>query len=77
MTPAFFQALHPFLPFTYAISMIREAVGGILWDIVYRDLLILLVFAVAVLAIGIGLKKPINRAGNRLVRKARESRLIH
>ncbi|WP_208920533.1 YhgE/Pip domain-containing protein [Paenibacillus uliginis] len=77
MTPAFFQALHPFLPFTYAISMMREAVGGILWDIVYRDLLILLVFAVAALAIGIGLKKPINRAGNRLVRKARESRLIH
>lgn len=77
MTPAFFQALHPYLPFTYAISMMREAVGGILWDIVYRDLLILLIFAVAALAVGIGLKGPINRVGNGLVRKARESKLIH
>lgn len=77
MTPPFFQALHPYLPFTYAISMMREAVGGILWDIVYRDLLMLLIFAVIALVIGIVLKKPINRASSGLVRKARESKLIH
>jgi len=77
MTPPFFQALHPYLPFTYAISMMREAVGGILWDIVNRDLLMLLIFAAIALVIGIVLKKPINRASSGLVRKARESKLIH
>ncbi len=77
MTPAFFQVIYPFLPFTYAISMMREAVGGILWDIVSRDALILLIFAAAALMIGVVLKKPINRAGSQLVQKVRESRLIH
>ena len=28
MMPAFFQAVHPFLPFTYGIGALREAVGG-------------------------------------------------
>ncbi|WP_054955543.1 YhgE/Pip family protein, partial [Paenibacillus dakarensis] len=77
MTPVFFQVLHPYLPFTYAISMMREAVGGILWDVVYRDLLMLLIFASAAVAVGIGLKGPLNRAGAGLVRKAKESKLIH
>ncbi|MCM3495367.1 MULTISPECIES: YhgE/Pip domain-containing protein [Paenibacillus] len=77
MTPPFFQALHPYLPFTYAISMMREAVGGILWDVVIQDLLMLLIFAAIALVIGIVLKKPINRASSGLVRKARESKLIH
>ena len=56
MTPPFFQALHPYLPFTYAISMMREAVGGILWDIVIRDMLLMLVFAAIALVIGIALR---------------------
>ncbi|WP_422661424.1 YhgE/Pip family protein [Paenibacillus sp. EC2-1] len=77
MTPAFFQSLHPYLPFTYAISMMREAVGGILWDIVQRDLLILMIFAAVAVVVGIGLKGPINRASNHLVRRARESKIIH
>ena len=29
MTPAFFQKLHPLLPFTYGINAMREAVAGI------------------------------------------------
>ncbi|MEK4977675.1 YhgE/Pip domain-containing protein [Bacillus sp. FSL K6-6540] len=77
MTPPFFQALHPYLPFTYAISMMREAVGGILWDIVIRDMLLMLVFAAIALVIGIALKKPINRASSGLIRKAKASKLIH
>lgn len=77
MTPPFFQALHPYLPFTYAISMMREAVGGILWDIVIRDMLLMLVFAAIALVIGIALKKPINQASSGLIRKAKASKLIH
>ena len=29
VTPPFFQYVNPFLPFTYAISALRETVGGI------------------------------------------------
>ncbi|WP_027091330.1 YhgE/Pip domain-containing protein [Cohnella thermotolerans] len=77
LTPPFFQAVHPFLPFTYAIGMMREAVGGILWDLVQEDVLVLLVFAWAALVVGLGLKWPINRLTAGLVAKARASRLIH
>ena len=76
-TPWFFQKIHPFLPFTYAIGLMREAVGGILWDIAVRDLLMMAVYAAAALVVGLALKKSINRASSGFVRKARASRLIH
>ncbi|PYI53910.1 YhgE/Pip domain-containing protein [Paenibacillus flagellatus] len=77
VTPAFFQAIYPYLPFTYAIGLMREAVGGILWDIVVRDLCMLGVFAALALIVGITLKEWINKSGERLVRKAKESGLLH
>ncbi|CAH0120488.1 MULTISPECIES: YhgE/Pip domain-containing protein [unclassified Paenibacillus] len=77
VTPPFFQAIYPYLPFTYAISMMREAVGGILWDIVWRDLIMMAVYAGIALVIGLALKTPINKASARFVRKAKESGLIH
>ncbi|WP_019119712.1 hypothetical protein [Brevibacillus massiliensis] len=77
VTPPFFQAIHPLLPFTYAISMMREAVGGILWDIVGKDLLMMGVYVAAGLLIGLALKKHINRVAEPLIQKAKESKLIH
>ncbi|CAI6081644.1 YhgE/Pip domain-containing protein [Cohnella sp. JJ-181] len=77
MAPAFFQKIHPYLPFTYAISMMREAVGGILWDIVRISSMYMIVYAGAALALGLALKRPINRLTAGSVRKAKESRLIH
>ncbi|GAA3409073.1 YhgE/Pip domain-containing protein [Paenibacillus hodogayensis] len=77
VTPAFFQAIHPYLPFTYAISLMREAVGGMLPDIVIRDLCLLGVYAALFLIVGIALKEWINKAATRLVKKAKESGLIH
>lgn len=77
VTPWFFQAIHPFLPFTYGISMMREAAGGIVWDIVARDMTMLALFAAGTLAVGLALKKAINRGTAGFVRKAKASRLIH
>lgn len=77
VTPPFFQAVYPFLPFTYAIRIMREAVGGMLWDVTGGSLLMLLLFGGSSLAIGVGLKEIINSKAARLVKKAKESRLIH
>lgn len=41
LLPRFFQIINPFLPFTYAIELMREAVGGIIWSTVWVDLLFL------------------------------------
>ncbi|MEK7018378.1 YhgE/Pip domain-containing protein [Bacillus sp. FSL R9-9410] len=77
MTPPFFQALYPFLPFTYAISAIRETVGGMLWDIVTRDLLVLSVFVVIMVVAALLLKKPINKSSEKFVENAKGSKIIH
>lgn len=77
MAPPFFQKIHPYLPFTYAISMMREAVGGILWDIVRRCLAFMAAYAAAALVLGLALKRPINRLLAGSTRKAKESRLLH
>lgn len=77
VTPPFFQAIYPFLPFTYGIGMMREAVGGILWDLVWRDLLWMAGYAGITLILGLALKKPINRASAGFVRSVKRSKLIH
>jgi len=77
VTGPFFQKLYPFLPFTYAISMMREAVGGILWDIIFHDIFRLAIFACITLVFGVSLKKYINQLTAELVMKAKASKLIH
>ncbi|MWV43251.1 ABC transporter permease [Paenibacillus sp. HJL G12] len=76
-TPAFFRAIHPFLPFTYGIGMMRESVGGIIWSIVRNDLLIMCIYAAITLIVGLALKGIINQLAAGLVKKAKESKLIH
>ena len=41
---SFFQAINPFLPFTYAITAMREGVGGVVFDIYLSNMFILLGF---------------------------------
>lgn len=77
MLPNFFQAIYPFLPFTYAISVIRETVGGMIWDIVIIDLLALSVFVVIMLVLALVLKTRINKSSEKFVENAKGSKIIH
>ncbi|NGP60141.1 YhgE/Pip domain-containing protein [Paenibacillus thiaminolyticus] len=76
MTPAFFQKLHPFLPFTHAITIMREAVGGILWPVVTKHMLILLIYIGIAFVLGVGLKKTINKSSDKFLQKAKKSKLL-
>lgn len=77
VTPPFFQFIHPFLPFTYGISLMREATGGILIEVITRDILVLLLMAGLFMLLSLALKKPINQLSEPLVKKARKSNIIH
>ncbi|MNZ50200.1 ABC-2 family transporter protein [compost metagenome] len=77
VTPPFFQAIYPYLPFTYAISLMREAVGGSVQDIVIRDFTILLIYVAITLILGVGLKGFVNRITAKSVEKAKSGHLIH
>ncbi|KFX57646.1 YhgE/Pip domain-containing protein [Clostridium botulinum] len=75
LTPRFFQIIHPFLPFTYAISFAREAIGGVVGEVLVKDIIILLIYAVASILIAVFLKKPINKILEKFTKKFEESGL--
>ncbi len=77
LLPKFFQVINPFLPFTYAISLMREAVGGIIWEKVIYDILFILLFGFMALILGGFLKEAINKQTNKLKKKSKESGLFH
>lgn len=75
LTPKFFQSIHPFLPFTYAISLMRESIGGAVVEVVRKDLIALLIFAVIFVLIGTFLKKPFSKGTEKFSEKFEESHL--
>ncbi|MBN9654189.1 YhgE/Pip domain-containing protein [Halobacillus sp. GSS1] len=77
LLPEFFQNIHPFLPFSYAVDLLREAVGGIVEARVKTDVIRLSAFAGLFLAIGIFLKGPLHDKSRKLMKKSRESGLFH
>ncbi|EFR88546.1 phage infection protein, partial [Listeria marthii FSL S4-120] len=77
VSPPFFQAIYPFLPFTYAVSLIRESVGGLYMPTVWIDMSVLAGFAILFIALGILLKKPLDKIVPKLSEKAKRSKLIH
>ena len=56
MTPAFFQFVHPLLPFTYGINAMREAIAGIYGMHYWKNILCLAVFLPIALGIGLLLR---------------------
>ncbi|EON71732.1 YhgE/Pip domain-containing protein [Lysinibacillus sphaericus] len=77
LLPKFFQSLNPFLPFTYAIEMMREAVGGIIWTKVWIDLTFLLGFWLFFILFGFFLKKLLSEKMELLMNKTRGSDIFH
>lgn len=76
MTSPFFQKLNPFMPFTYGVSLLREATGGIIWDVVVSDLYHLLIFAALSLLAGALLSKPLHRLFSSKGNRARKARIL-
>jgi putative membrane protein len=76
MTSPFFQALYPFMPFTYAISLLREGVGGILWETALRDILYLFGFIGLSLFIALVLKRPLSGIIKKSTDNAKKTKII-
>lgn len=77
LLPKFFQMINPFLPFSYAIAIMREAVGGIVWERVLHDTFFLVIFGLIAVLIGTFFKKVINKQTYKLMKKSKESGLFH
>ena len=57
LQPDFFQALYPWLPFTYGINAMREAIAGFYDGYYVRNLLVLLVYLIPAVLMGITARK--------------------
>ncbi|WP_391119454.1 YhgE/Pip family protein [Psychrobacillus sp. L3] len=77
LLPKFFQWINPALPFTYAVGLMREAVGGILWQRVIQDIIFLILTALAFILFATFLKEKVNRKTRDILNKSRESGLFH
>ncbi|WOV85775.1 YhgE/Pip domain-containing protein [Sporosarcina jeotgali] len=77
LLPDFFGIINPFLPFTYAIDVMREAVGGIVWERVAKDLSFLACCSIAFILFGAFLKERINKGTNKLLKKSKEAGIFH
>ena len=71
MTPGFFRALHPLLPFTYGINAMREAMAGMYENYYWKYMLFLALFLPPVFIIGLGIR-PLMLNLNRMFDKKLE-----
>ncbi|MEF2095159.1 YhgE/Pip domain-containing protein [Bacillus sp. CFBP9009] len=76
VTPPFFQHINPFLPFTYAVGLLRESVGGITWSVAGKDIFILILFLIFTLILGVILKKPLHARTQKMKDKLYGSRIF-
>lgn len=76
LTP-FFQYVNPYLPFTYAISAIREIVAGILWSNFWYCLGVLILFPLLTVALTLLVKGKLAETNEDMDEQLRESDLFH
>lgn len=77
VNPIAFQELFPFLPFTYAISGVRQIMAGIVYSILFRDSIVLFMFMAGSIAIGILYKEKLNKKRMNIVKMLKESSIMN
>ncbi|MGN1387517.1 MAG: YhgE/Pip family protein [Bacillus sp. (in: firmicutes)] len=77
VSSSFFQHLYPFLPFTYAVNLLREGLGGVIWQNASQYIAVLLFIAALFIVIGTVLKKPLMDAVEAFTENAKKSKIFH
>lgn len=75
LTSNFFIKLNPFLPFTYAISFLREAIGGVVNRVLIKDIIVLCIWIISSIIFAVLLKKYINKIMVKFTEKFEESEM--
>lgn len=61
MTSHFFQTISPFMPFTHAVSILRETIGGMIAEIVIKNVLTLVIYILISFCIALLLKRSLSK----------------
>lgn len=76
VTPNLFQKIHYVLPFTYGISAMREALAGVTYSTLSKDIIVLSVFFLIFLVLGYILKLRTTKLFSKLTPKLNDSGVI-
>ena len=76
MTPQFFQNTANLMPFTYAMTAMRECIGGLYGNTYWTSLGSLAIYAGAFMFLGIVLRKPIIRLNEMVSEKLESTKLM-
>lgn len=76
LSDGFFRVINPYLPFTYAVNLIREAVGGIYWPNATKDIIILLAFGIGFYLLGLLTTEKLKPFMHKLHKSAKKSMII-
>jgi len=76
LSDGFFRVINPYLPFTYAVDLIREAVGGIYWPNATKDIIILLAFGIGFYLLGLLTTETLKPFMHKLHKSAKKSMII-
>ncbi|MGX6961612.1 YhgE/Pip domain-containing protein [Vagococcus xieshaowenii] len=77
MSGKFFNMINPFLPFTYAVNLLRETTGGIYWPNATKYMTILLIVGAVFLVVGYLLAPQVTTVFRKLNAKLKEGHLLH
>lgn len=72
----FFQILYPYLPMTYAITLIREAQLGVVWSNYIPALIILVVIGIVTVIVATLIKQKADKASHYFEERLKESDLF-
>jgi putative membrane protein len=72
----FFQTLYPYMPMTYAITLIREAQLGVVWSNYWPALAILLAIGIITILVAVAIKEKADKSSKYFEEKLEESGLF-
>jgi putative membrane protein len=73
----FFQAIHPFLPFTYAVNLLRESTGGVLWASAYLPMIVLASVFLVVTIVGVIFAPRMQEHMKKVSQKVAQAHIFH
>ncbi|MDT2831228.1 YhgE/Pip domain-containing protein [Vagococcus carniphilus] len=77
MSGPFFRAIHPYIPFTHAVNLLRESVGGIYWPSALKAISILLGVTIAFFIAGYILYPKADRLFRKINDNLKKGHILH
>lgn len=76
VVPKFFRVINPFMPFTYAVSGLRETISGLDYSVFMKDVSVLLVVMIVFLMISVAMKDHADRLQEKIKQQMKDSTAI-